>query len=167
MTMFRNELRPHPEPSGETNENLSLQRCRSCGRYPTYPRVRCPVCLGELLWVSATGSGTIVDVAFVHRPQDARYEPYLPIVLVHVALSEGVEVIATIIGKDRLKSKIGDPVQVSGQRGWSTLPQFELSAASLKGMKDDRPLATRHSSHDSLRLATNFPKEAQNDGANV
>jgi uncharacterized OB-fold protein len=127
MTTFSNELRPQAEPPAETNGFLSLQRCRSCGRYPTYPRVRCPVCLGELWWVSATGSGKVVDVALVHRAGDARYEPYLPIVLAHIALSEGVEVIATIIGQDRLKSQIGDSVVASRQRGWSTLPQFELS----------------------------------------
>jgi uncharacterized OB-fold protein len=127
MTTFSNELRPHAAPPGETNGFLSLQRCQSCGRYPTYPRIRCPVCLGELRWVNATGSGSVVDFALVHRPQDVRYEPYLPIVLAHIALSEGVEVIATIVGQDRLKSQIGDPVVVSGQRGWSTLQQFELS----------------------------------------
>jgi uncharacterized OB-fold protein len=59
-----------------------------------------------------------------------RYEPHLPIVLAHIALREGIEVIATIIGTDRLKSKIGDPVVVSRQRGWSTLPQFELKEAN-------------------------------------
>jgi uncharacterized OB-fold protein len=122
-------LRPYADPPGKTNGLLALQRCQRCGRYPTFPRVRCPVCLGELRWVSGNGVGTIVDVGVVHRPQDLRYEPYLPIVLAHIALSEGVEVIATIIGADRLKSKIGDPVVVSGQWGWSTLPQFVLKEA--------------------------------------
>jgi uncharacterized OB-fold protein len=126
MTTVKKELPPHAEPPGKTKGLLSLQRCQRCGRYPTFPRVRCPVCLGELRWVSGNGVGKIVDVGLVHRPQDVRYEPYLPIVLAHIALSEGVEVIATIIGSNRLESKIGDPVVVSGQQGWSKLPQFEL-----------------------------------------
>jgi uncharacterized OB-fold protein len=130
MTTFREELRPHAEPPDKINGPLSLQRCQRCGRYPAFPRVRCPACLGELRWVSGNGAGTIIDVGLVHRPQDVRYKPYLPIVLAHIALVEGVEVIATIIGTDRLRSKIGDPVVVSGRRGWSTLPQFELKEAT-------------------------------------
>jgi uncharacterized OB-fold protein len=132
MTTFRTESRQRVEPP-DRNGVLSLQRCRRCGRYPTYPRVRCPICLGELRWVSGTGIGKIVDVAVVHRPQDVRYEPYLPIVLAHIALSEDVEVIATIIGADRLKSKIGDRVVVCRQRGWSPLPQFELKETKNDG----------------------------------
>ena len=144
MTTLGHELRSHAEPASESPGTLSLQRCRSCGRYPSYPRVRCPSCLGELEWVSGGGIGSIVDVAIVHRPQDVKYEQYVPIVLAHIALSEGVEVIATIIGDNRLQARIGSPVVVSGQRGWSTLAQFELSSLSL-----------------------DLPKEAQNDCADV
>jgi hypothetical protein len=41
-----------------------------------------------------------------------------------IALEEGAETIATIVGDDRLTAEIGSPVRVT--RGWSTLPQFEL-----------------------------------------
>jgi uncharacterized protein len=133
VTTVRSESRPDAEPPDGIKGTLSLQRCQSCGRYPSYPRIRCPVCLGELQWISADGIGSIVDVAVVHRPQDARYEPYLPIVMAHIALREGVEVIATILGENRLKARIGSRVVVSAQQGWSTLPQFELSSLSLAG----------------------------------
>lgn len=126
MSNLDDELRPHNAPPAELEGPLPLQRCQSCSRHPNYPRIRCPFCFGELEWISSNGHGAVVDVAIVRRPHDARYEPYVPIVMAHIALDEDVEVIASIIGENRLDVKIGDRVVAATEVGWSTLRQFEL-----------------------------------------
>ena len=127
MTNLDDEQRPHNAPPAEL-EGLPLQRCQHCGRHPNYPRILCPFCFGELEWISSKGHGAVVDFAIVRRPHDARYEPYVPIVMAHIALDEDVEVIASIIGENRLDVKIGDRVVAAREVGWSTLRQFELDA---------------------------------------
>jgi uncharacterized OB-fold protein len=133
VTQLESQLRPHNLPPAEIDARLPLQRCRSCGRHPNYPRIRCPFCLGELEWTSSDGSGTVVDLAIVRRPHDTRYEPFVPIVMAHIALDEKVEVIATIIGENRLAAKIGDRVAAAAQPGWSSLTQFELDTRPESG----------------------------------
>jgi uncharacterized OB-fold protein len=135
VTQLEGELRAHNAPPAEMDAGLPLQRCRDCGRHPNYPRIRCPFCLGELEWIKSDGSGTVVDLAIVRRPHDARYEPFVPIVMAHIALDEQVEVIATIIGENRLEAKIGDRVVAAAQAGWSALTQFELDARPAEGNK--------------------------------
>lgn len=117
---------PHNRPPEALHARLAVQRCRSCGRHPNYPRIRCPFCFGELEWSSNDGIGTIVDLAIVHRPDAARYDEYVPIVMAHIAIADGPEIIATIIGAGRLSASVGGRVSLSTQPWWSTLPQFEL-----------------------------------------
>jgi uncharacterized OB-fold protein len=126
MTELDGSLRPHNIPPAEAEGSLALQQCTSCGRHPSFPRIRCPFCFGELTWKTSVGTGTIIDLAIVRRTHDARYEPYVPIVMAHIALSEGVETIATIIGENRLAARIGHRVVACAHGSWSTLPQFEL-----------------------------------------
>ena len=126
MTQLEGELRAHNAPPTEIADHLPLQRCRSCGHPPNYPRIRCPYCFGELEWITSDGSGTVADLAIVRRTHDVRYESFVPIVLAHIALDEGVEVISTIVGENRLDAEIGDRVVRAGQAGWSTLTQFEI-----------------------------------------
>lgn len=135
MTSSEGRLRPHNIPPVETDGSLALQHCATCGRHPNFPRIRCPFCFGELEWIGSDGSGTIVDLAIVRRPHDAHYEPYIPIVMAHIALGEGVETIATIIGDSRLAARIGHRVVVSAQPRWSALPQFELLAESSEQVR--------------------------------
>ena len=126
MTELDGRVRPHNIPPTEAENSLPLQRCTRCGRHPNFPRIRCPFCFGELTWTTSDGTGTIVDLTIVRRTHDRRYEAYLPIVMAHIALSEGVEMIATIIGENRLAARIGHRVGVCPHRSWSTLPQFAL-----------------------------------------
>lgn len=104
---------------------LLLQQCSACGAFPNFPRVCCPRCLGELQWVEASGSGEIVTFTVIHRPHDRhRFADHVPIVMALIALDEGTETIATLVGDDRLEAMIGDRVQLADNGSWSELPQF-------------------------------------------
>jgi hypothetical protein len=104
---------------------LRLQRCRACGAVPEFPRIACPRCLAELEWTTASGHGHIVSFTVVRRAHRARFEPELPIVLVVVELAEGVQVVSSLVGDERLEARSGAGVVVT--RGWSELPQFRLT----------------------------------------
>jgi len=105
-----------------------LQRCLACGAIPNFPRVCCPRCLSELGWFSGSGTGVITACAVVRRTHAERYEPHVPIVLCHVRLAEGPEVIASIVGADRLTASIGVQVARADSEAWSALPQFRIAA---------------------------------------
>lgn len=121
---------PQQLPSGAREHTaFQLQRCTACGAYPNYPRVRCPNCFGQLEWTASPGTGTLTSLAVVRRTHDARYEPYVPIVMGHIALDEGVEIISTLVGDDRLEARLGDRVRYASDARWSVLPQFQLEKA--------------------------------------
>ena len=102
-----------------------LQRCTTCGRIPNFPRVACPRCLSELEWFDASGNGSVLTFTVVHRPHDRqRFDQYVPIVMALIALEEGAETIATLVGDDRVDVLVGDAVEFSPEGSWSELPQF-------------------------------------------
>jgi uncharacterized OB-fold protein len=103
-----------------------LQRCRSCGHRPSFPRVACPRCLGELEWIEASGGGRVRTFTVIRRPHHARFAAHVPIVMALIDVDEGAQVISTIVGEDRLDTSIGARVAVADGGVWSTLPQFRL-----------------------------------------
>jgi uncharacterized OB-fold protein len=109
------------------NAGYPLQRCLACGWIPNFPRVCCTRCLGELEWFTGSGAGIITACAVVRRTHAERYEPYVPIVMSHIRLAEGPEVIASIVGDNRLAAEIGMQVARAGSGAWSTLPQFRIA----------------------------------------
>ncbi len=109
---------------GAAEGRLLLQRCPACGLVPNFPRIACPGCLGELEWFESAGRGRVESFTVIRRTHHVAYEPHVPIVMALIALEDGAETIATIVGDDRLTVEISSPVRVT--RGWSTLPQFEL-----------------------------------------
>jgi uncharacterized OB-fold protein len=110
---------------------LSLQFCPACDRWTWFPRVACPACFsGALEWRDASGEGRLLSVAVVQRTHHTDYEEHVPIVLVLILLDEGCEMVSTIVGENRLEAKIGARVRVASEGRWSTLPQFELAAAT-------------------------------------
>jgi uncharacterized OB-fold protein len=108
------------------NAGYPLQRCLACGWIPNFPRVCCTRCLGELEWFTGSGAGIITACAVVRRTHAERYEPRVPIVMSHVRLAEGPEVIASIVGDNRLTAEIGMQVTRAGSGAWSALPQFRI-----------------------------------------
>lgn len=123
------ELPPHAAPlvEGAARGVLALQRCPRCGTVPSFPRIACPGCLGELEWLEAEGHGTVRTFAVVRRPHHERFVPYVPIVLAEIELAEGALVIATVVGDDRLETAIGSRVEVTGEGTFAPLPQFRLA----------------------------------------
>jgi uncharacterized OB-fold protein len=107
-------------------DGYPLQRCVSCGWIADFPRVCCARCLAAVEWFTGSGSGTIVSRAIIRRTHDARYEPHVPIVMAHIELAEGPEVISTIVGPGRLTAGIGMAVTRARADAWSVLPQFQL-----------------------------------------
>lgn len=103
---------------------LVLQRCAECGYIANFPRVGCPNCLGRLEDFDAVGTGTVTTFSIIHRWVE-RFEPYLPIVLAVIALEEDVEIMASVVGDDRLEIKVGSAVELA-PAGWSEKPQFML-----------------------------------------
>jgi uncharacterized OB-fold protein len=116
---------PHNAPiyDGAEERRLLIQRCTRCGHVPSFPRIACPRCLGELEWQQAVGTGKVVSFTIVHRP-DRSLSDRIPIVLAVIALEEGAETIASIVGERRLELQIGDTVEVAVEETWSELPQF-------------------------------------------
>jgi hypothetical protein len=93
---------------------------------PTYPRIACPSCFGELEWVLGSGRGTVVSFCVVRRPHHERFAGHLPVVLAVIELAEGAQVISSVVGDDRLEISIGADVSVATDGRWSPLPQFRL-----------------------------------------
>jgi uncharacterized OB-fold protein len=104
-----------------------LQRCLCCGWIPNFPRVCCTRCLGELEWFTGSGAGVISACAVVWRTHAKRYELHVPIVMSHIRLAEGPEVIASVIGDNRLTAEIGMQVMRACSGSWSALPQFRIA----------------------------------------
>lgn len=105
---------------------LTLQRCPACGHVPSFPRVACPSCFGPLEAHSASGRGRVRTYTIVRRPHHERFVAHLPIVMALIELEDGVEIISTIVGDNRLETSIGSRVAVAGHGRRSQLVQFSL-----------------------------------------
>ncbi len=107
---------------------LVLQRCAECDYIANFWRIGCPRCLGQLAAFDAQGAGVVTTFSIIHR-WVARFDEHLPIVLVVVELAEGVEVMASLVGDDRVNVTVGAPVEVAPE-GWSSKSQFRLATGS-------------------------------------
>ncbi len=106
---------------------LVLQRCAECDYVANFWRIGCPRCLGRLEDFDAAGTGVVTTFSIIHRWVE-RFEPHLPIVLAIIELDEGVEIMSSLVGDDRLQIAVGSPVEIAPE-GWSEKPQFRLAAA--------------------------------------
>ncbi|MGI9659730.1 MAG: Zn-ribbon domain-containing OB-fold protein [Gaiellaceae bacterium] len=104
---------------------LTLQRCSECDYVANFRRVGCPRCLGSLKDFDIAGTGEVTTFSIIHRWVE-RFDDHLPIVLAVVRLEEGVEVMSSVVGDDRLEIKVGSSVTLAPD-GWSTKPQFALA----------------------------------------
>ena len=103
-----------------------IQRCEACGCLSGFPRIACPSCFGELEWFAAAGGGAILSFTVIRRPHHERFREHLPIVMATIELDEGVRMISTIIGRNRLGASVGARVTLASEGRWSPLPQFCL-----------------------------------------
>ena len=131
---------PLPVPTPESRpfweaarrHELSLQRCRACGRRVFYPRAACPNCLSpDLEWRRVSGRGTLHTFTIVHR--GAKNFPLAaPYVLAVVELEEGPRLMTNLVGveADPVRVRIGMPVEVVFEDVSSevTLPRFRPAA---------------------------------------
>ena len=107
---------PESRPFWEAarRHELSLQRCRACGRHVFYPRAACPHCLSsDLEWRRVSGRGTLHTFTIVHR--GAKNFPLAtPYVLAVVELEEGPRLMTNLVSieADPARVQIGMPVEV-------------------------------------------------------
>ena len=111
---------PIPLPTPETRpfwdaakrHELTLPRCRACGKLHYFPRGACPFCLSlDLAWERMSGRGTLHTFTVVARGQKGFPVP-TPYVLAIVELVEGPRMMTTLVEVDPKTVKIGMPVTV-------------------------------------------------------
>ena len=93
---------------------LSLQRCRGCGRFRQPPSTGCPHCAStESDWPVLSGRGEIYSYTIIHHPALPALKQDVPYNVVVVAFADapGARLISNLIGEpDRIR--IGLPVEV-------------------------------------------------------
>ena len=83
---------------GGTHGHLMLQRCLRCHELIYYPRIVCPRCLSpNYKWERLSGGGTVYSFAVVWRPNHPAFEDQIPITLAVVDLTEGPQMVTTIV----------------------------------------------------------------------
>lgn len=120
------ESRPYWE--GLSRGELRIQRCDACARAVFYPRSVCPHCHAEkLLWIVASGRGTIYSYTVAHQAFGAFAED-VPFIVAIIELEEGVRMMSRIIDAPRDRVAIGKAVQVTFEKVGedTTLPYFRL-----------------------------------------
>ena len=105
---------------------LVVQRCAQCGGAASYPRSLCPRCWSDrLVFEDASGRGAIVSWSLVHRPNHESFFAEAPIVLAEIALPEGVNLVARVLG-DPQALRPGAAVELLAEPERYPLPTFRL-----------------------------------------
>lgn len=113
---------------GIENGQLLIQECVACGETTHPPRTKCPSCFGDLVWIEASGTGSIYSFGVVHRPnQPAVFDEYTPILMAVVELEEGPRMVSNLVDCTADSIAIGDSVSVVFEdvADGVTLPKFE------------------------------------------
>ena len=104
---------------------LRLQRCGGCERLRHPPRPMCGICQSTQ-WdtITSSGCGEVYSYAIHHHPQLPGIE--LPLVVILVALEEGVRFVSTLTGASPDDVRIGMPVELAFESAGDelTLPVF-------------------------------------------
>jgi uncharacterized OB-fold protein len=106
---------------------LYVQRCGSCARLRFPPRAVCPVCLSsDVVWVRASGRGTVYSFTVTHQNQAPGFREELPYVLAVVELEEGIRMMTNVVGCAPDAVRVGMPVVVDfvDVTDEVTLPKF-------------------------------------------
>lgn len=105
---------------------LAFQRCSACRSAFLYPRPLCPVCWApDPKWEIASGDATISSFSVVHQAPYPSYAARVPYVVAVVALLEGPQLMANVVGCDPDDVHVGmDVVVTFEERGELSIPQF-------------------------------------------
>ncbi len=100
--------------TGCKNGQLKLPRCRACGRFHYYPRLRCPFCQGnDLEWLTCTGRGKVHTFTIVRQNANPWFKRVVPYVVAIVELDDaGIQMMTDLVKCPLEKARIGLPVKV-------------------------------------------------------
>ena len=98
---------------GGLQGKLMLQRCTRCKQLIYYPRMLCPRCFSpDYEWEQLSGRGTVYSFAIVWRPNHPAFTDQIPVLLAVVELSEGPQMVSTLVGCAPDQVSIGMEVSV-------------------------------------------------------
>ena len=109
------DMTPESRPfwEGCRRHELLIQRGRACGALQHDPRGVCAACWkSDLDWRPSGGRGTVYTFTIVRRSQAPGFKDALPYVLAYVELTEGVQVLTTLVDVDPARVAVGMPVEV-------------------------------------------------------
>ena len=121
MIQFATDGRPMPAPwaiaepffEAAARGELSLQRCPRHGIF-SYPRTRCPVCLGDdWSWVTLSGRGTIYSYTVDRVGHDPAQAGHVPLAIAIVELEEGGRLVANVVDCEPEALRVGLPVEAA------------------------------------------------------
>lgn len=117
---------------GVEARELRIQRCAGCGVLRHPPRPMCGSCRStDWDTVAASGLGEVYSYAIHHHPPLPGIE--LPLVVVLVALTEGVRFVSTLTGAGPDEVHVGMPVELTFAGDELTLPVFRPRQAAAVG----------------------------------
>ena len=113
------ELLPHidevsrPYWEAAKRHELVLQRCQECGYYRYPPGEVCPYCLStRLLWVKASGRGTVFTWTVFHQVYHRAFAKNVPYAVVAIELEEGPRLVTNLVDCKNEDIEVGMPVEV-------------------------------------------------------
>lgn len=91
---------------------IKVQSCSRCSRLRHIPKEICPSChSSEFGWVEIGQEGEVFTYTIVHRGPTPAFQADAPYALVHVAMDDGVRMIADLVGDGALEVAIGQRVR--------------------------------------------------------
>lgn len=93
-----NSIEAQPYRDGLARKELWLQQC-ACGAVRHYPRPMCPHCHSMAsTWTQACGTGVVHTWTITHQTSLPGFAGRVPYILVTVDLTEGVRMLAPLVG---------------------------------------------------------------------
>lgn len=119
-------------------QELSFQRCSSCGRWRHVPRLACVGCGSNAWsWQRSSGRGVVFSFTVIHRALHPGFDEDVPFVCAVVEMDEGVRMVARIVDEvaDRTATLADAAVEVVYVHVADdvVLPAFRLSTAEARG----------------------------------
>ena len=106
---------------------LLIQCCAACGRWRHYPRPLCPACQSpDHDWLPVSATGTVHSWTVLHQSALPELAGLLPLILLTVALPEGVRLLGRLRAGAHTDVRAGAAVQVSVVVDAEDLPQLQF-----------------------------------------